>query len=180
MKHFYYYPKIDYSNNSAVNILVRGKIRDEILSSTSIYYSYYIREGERPDIISSKYYGNPSYTWALFYANNIFNPLEQWPLDYRDFISYLEKKYGGIEPATQDIHHYEYYDVFNKKTYEIDKLTYDSYFGQYEQDSQQLKQVKEVSIYDYEDSLNERKKNIVVLDKQYLYQITNELSNLFK
>ena len=37
MKHFEFFPKIDYSNEKSVNIMVRGKIRDAILALSLIH-----------------------------------------------------------------------------------------------------------------------------------------------
>jgi hypothetical protein len=179
MKHFEYYPKIEYSNNLAVNITVRGKIRDAIKQNTALYYKYSIKDGERPDIISSKYYGNSNYTWAIFYANDIFNPLTEWYIDHANFMKYLTKKYDSVEYSTQTIHHYEYADSYSDNVYVIDEQTYNSYLGKYETDSQKLRNVRTVSIFDYENEINDQRKNIYVLDKGYIFQITNELSNLF-
>lgn len=179
MKHFEYYPKIEYSNQLAVNITVRGKIREAIKQNLALYYKYTVRDGERPDIISSKYYGNSSYTWAIFYANDIFNPLLEWHMEHNNFFKYLTKKYGSVEYTTQTVHHYEYKDAFSGNVFTIDEATYYKYLGQYEVDSQKLKEVKIVTLFDYEDSINESRRNIYILDKSYILQITNELSNLF-
>jgi hypothetical protein len=177
MKHFEFYPKINYSSEQAVNILVRGKIRNTILKNIGLYYKYAIRDGDRPDILATRYYGNPSYTWAVFYANDMFHPVLDWPLDSKNFNKYLESKYGSVKNThTKAPHHYEYYDQDLKKYYVIDKATY----LEYSSDKINPKQVRPVSIYDYEIELNEHKRNIVILDKEYVQQITNELEVLFK
>jgi len=176
MKHFAYYPKIEYGNELAVNLMIRGKIRDAILEKSALYYRYIIQDGDRADIISTKYYGNPSYTWAIFYANNMFHPIHDWPLSQLYFAKYLESKYGSIDNTYRSPpHHYEYVDQ-EKNVYVIDKKTYDLY----KTDRDFPKEVKEVSFFEYEYRLNENKRHIIVLDKAYLMNITNELKNLFK
>lgn len=174
MKHFVYYPKIEYGNEIAINIMVRGKIRDLILSQSALYYKYVVEDGERPDIIATKYYGNPLYTWAIFYANEIFNPLFDWPLNSQDFIRYIEKKYGSIEEAQNELntpHHYEYIDPESNLVYIIDEETYNN---------TDAANRRKVSVFSYEQELNESKRNILVLDKAYILQIENELRKLFK
>lgn len=177
MRHFEYFPKIEYGDNLAVNITVRAKIRNAILQKTALYYKYKISEGDRPDILAKKYYGNYLYTWVIFYANDMFHPVLDWPMESSDFTNYLKSKYGGID-TIQNIklkpHHYEFTDPSTKRTYIIDEETHQQYSSEYPDF------LRAVSFYDYEVEQNEKKRNIVVLDKQYLYQITNELELLFK
>lgn len=180
MQHFVYYPKIEYGNSLAVNIMVRGKIRDEILKNTALYYKYSIPDGERFDIISDKYYGNSNYVWAIFYANNIIDPTEDIVKPHNQFIAYIKSKYGSVSTPNQTIHHYEYTDYFTKKTYIIDEETYYKYLPQYEPETQTFKNVRKVTQYEYENELNEKKRNIVVLDKTYLITLLNELEVLFQ
>lgn len=126
MRHFYYYPSIEYSNNTAVNIMVRAKIREAVIQKKALYYQYRIKNGLRPDIISAKYYGSTIYAWAIFYANNIFHPLHDWPMEEQTFNKYLEKKYGMSYPrgGLASTHHYELYNTETKESVVIDETTY--------------------------------------------------------
>jgi len=175
MKHFYYYPQIEYSNNTAVNLMVRGKIRDVVISQTGLYYKYRIAGGIRPDIISTKYYGNPTFTWAIFYANNIFHPIHDWPMEELAFNKYLETKYGMSYPrgGLDAVHHYEMEDLETKTKFIVDEAAYKNGAN-----TANLR-FKAVSIYDYEFNLNEAKRDIVILEKRFINQITNELNVLF-
>lgn len=179
MRHFTYYPKIEYGNKLTVNIMVRSKIRDVILKNTGLYYKYVMEDGERFDVISKKYYGNSDYVWAIFYANNILDPIADTHKSHNDFMSYIKAKYGSIQTPNQTTHHYEYTDSFSNKTFIIDEATYYQYLGEYENETDSLKSVRIVTQFEYEFELNESKRNIVVLDKQHLGTITNELENIF-
>ena len=63
---FSYLPKLQYNyqnyNKIVTNILRRVAMRDlsSIINST-IYYKYVIREGERPEDIAHRYYGDTIY-----------------------------------------------------------------------------------------------------------------------
>jgi hypothetical protein len=170
MKHFEFFPKIEYSDNQSINIMVRGKIRDAILEKSALYYKYELKDSDRPDILATKYYGNVHNTWAIFYANNIFDPRHDWPLNNHQFNDFIKSKYGNISKAQSELeepHHY----LLNGE-YIIDKATY-------------LNPAVEgtktkVSNFDYEWKLNEEKRSINIIDVVYLRQITNELENLFK
>lgn len=179
MKHFEYYPKIEYAGHNAVNLLVRGKIRDAILSESALYYTYYVADGETAEILSDRYYGNSKYVWAIFYANNIFNPTLEWPMSDSVFNKHLEKKYGSIENSHKIILHHEYVDPETKIKYIIDENTYTK-LSQVAQSETSESQVKEISAYTYEFELNNKKRSIVILDKKNIISITNELKNLFK
>jgi len=95
MRYFDIFPIVEYSDNQATNIMVRGKIRDFIEKSSYVFYDYTVSDGERPDIISEELYGSADYTWTIFYINNIFDPIHEWVLFTDQFNSYLEEKYGG-------------------------------------------------------------------------------------
>lgn len=171
MIHFQFFPKIEYTDEQSVNIMVRGKIRDAILTQSAIYYKYTIADGERPDIISTKYYGNANYTWAIFYANEIFEPRFQWPLNDKQFYAYLKSKYGSVQKTQNLLEEPHHYMLDDKLV--IDKTTFLS-------NTIEASRKKAISLYDHEWNLNEAKREIVVIDVIYIRQLANELENLFK
>lgn len=184
MIHFEYYPNIEYSNNLAKNILVRGKIRDAVLRSGSLYYKYSVEDYMRPETIAERYYGSPNYVWIIYYANNIFDPIHEWVKTPAEFESYVAQKYGTLEGAMRmynsdgkilwdNIKHCVEYDPDTKATYIIDRPTFEKKM------LEGNKNVSLVTFYDYEKELNESKRNIIVLDKVFLSGILNELRNLF-
>ncbi len=113
MEFFRYFPRIEYGNDIVTNITVRSKIRESILNNTLLYYPYIVSDFERPDTLSISYYGHSKYTWLIFYANDIFDPIYDWVLTYDNFIKYLNNKYSvigdsrpGFQIANQTIHAY--------------------------------------------------------------------------
>lgn len=168
MEHFKDFPRIEYCNNSVVNIMVRGKIKDAVKKQNGIYYNYTVRDNDRPDILASKYYGNPRHTWVLFYANDIFDPRHDWVKSSREFGKLIKNKYGTLSLAQQTIHHY-----LLDNEYIIDESTFLS-------TTIEASRKKSVSCYEYEWQLNEDKRVIVILDATYLRQLVSELVVLFK
>ena len=70
------FPKIAYdivgdgSFLSLTNIVNNVNI-NSLYTNESTYYTFYeIIDGERPDTVSYKLYGNPSYHWTFFIINN--------------------------------------------------------------------------------------------------------------
>ena len=186
------YPRIAYDvtgNNStvpdynvAVNLLIRNKLKEAVEDDVSIYYPYIIPEGMRPDVLSVQYYGDTIYTWTIFLVNNIIDPYWDWPLSYKDLREYVIDKYGSIEIAQSQIHHYEYTararaektgtsDPVPAYKLEIDYQTYTE------------TAVDERAIiysYGYEQDLNETKREIQLIDATYIQTIQEEARGLFR
>jgi hypothetical protein len=83
-----------------------GYIR-QVLNNASAYYLYEIQDGETPDILAERVYGDPGANWMIIYANNILDPQWEWPLDDNTFKDYITDKYGSLSNAATTIHHYE-------------------------------------------------------------------------
>ena len=98
------------------NIWRRPKLRQDIANAITAFNYYQIKDGERPDQIAEKVYGDPELDWVILITNNIINLNEEWPLDNNSFYNYLIEKYG-TEEKLQEIHHtetVEQRDEFNR------------------------------------------------------------------
>jgi hypothetical protein len=102
MKHFTYFPIIEYSSKQATNILVRSKIRELVKQNTTGFYNHIVTDTDRPDTLSHAFYGTSNYTWLIFYANDIYDPFYDWPLSDRDFEKFIVSKYGSIGNARSE------------------------------------------------------------------------------
>lgn len=98
------------------NLWRRAKLREDIANAITAFNHYQIKEGERPDQIAEKVYGDPELDWVILITNNITNVNDEWPLDNETFYNYLIDKYGS-EAAIEDKHHtetVEQKDKFNR------------------------------------------------------------------
>ena len=95
------------SYDVVTNIFVRLGILKSVQEMTSSYYPYLIQEGDTPEMVADKYYGDPTYHWIVLMMNNIVDPFYDWPLDYTDFASYINNKYGSLAAAQVLIVRYE-------------------------------------------------------------------------
>ena len=87
------------------NILKRVKLRSGLRSGSFLFDSYDVQDGERPEDIAFKLYGDAELHWIVLMTNNITDRYYQWPLTQPQFQEYLEDKYGaGSEDA---VNHYE-------------------------------------------------------------------------
>jgi len=121
MPYFNELPNIKYTANfpnqsfntdtvNVKNIFRRAKLREDILNAVTAFDYYYIKDGERPDVLAKKFYGDEELDWVILIANNITDINEQWPLNNDTFYKYLIDKYGS-EENLQKINHYESIEV---------------------------------------------------------------------
>lgn len=115
-KYLDFFPKIRYdltgtlystNYNTVTNILFRIGMVKEYLNNTSAYYEYVIVEGDKPEILAEKVYGDAQAHWIILLANDIVDPQYDWPLGYDEFNNYIISKYGSVANAKTTIHHYE-------------------------------------------------------------------------
>ena len=187
---FQHYPQINYDisglkpakTKSAINIMVRSKIKSMVLDNIVAYFPYTIPEAERPDITAYKEYGDVKYTWLIFLINDIHDPIYQWPLNAREFGAYIKNKYGTLSYAQSTIHHYEQTirerveatstsEPFSKATIEVDLTTYNTLA---------VGSRRIVYYYDWEVERNEDKRNIKLIDKNYVSDILAEQAEKLK
>ena len=83
---------------SIVNITQRAKIAERLRQHTTTMHDYVIGEGERPDTVAQKVYGEVKYTWVVLLINNIMS-LYDWPMTNTEFELYLIGKYGSLSDS---------------------------------------------------------------------------------
>ena len=59
------------------------------------FYSYDIQDGDTPDIVADKYYGDSYRYWMVPYANQMIDVQAQWPMGPNLFNDYLVDKYSA-------------------------------------------------------------------------------------
>jgi hypothetical protein len=87
------YPKLTINNKIVTDIVTRIAIREKYSNALSLYYPYDIQEGDTPEIIAAKYYGDPERHWIVMLANDTINPFFDFTLDYPVFNRYIMDKY---------------------------------------------------------------------------------------
>jgi len=98
MKYFQTIPKIssiDYIGNNVLltNLLIRAEIIPSLLKNPLLFYQYDIQDGDTPEIIADKYYGDSYRYWLVLFANQIIDPQWNWPMNTNLFRDYLVDKY---------------------------------------------------------------------------------------
>lgn len=126
------------------------RFRRDILSNITVYDEYDIIDGETPEIIAEKFYGDAQYHWVVMLANDRFDYINDFPLDYPRLSAYIEDKYGS---AADSIHHYE------DSTGNIVHSTAPG--------------AASISNRQYEEDLNESKRRIKIISRDLLATVLN-------
>ena len=85
------------------DITNRITLADEVKTNLGLFDEYDIKDGETPEIIADKFYGNPELHWLILHYNDIIDPRFDLPLSTNDLNNYVGGKYANVN----SIHHYE-------------------------------------------------------------------------
>jgi len=182
-------PNVDYDINgtepnqfrSVTNIMQRVRFKPSVLENITDYYPYYVREGERPDIVSFNTYGTVAYSYLILLINNIVDPLFDWPLPSRQFENYIIDQYGSVS-AAQSTNKY-YYQIVRAEVartgvservpeYKIivDQTTYNSLDASVRSAQ---------NVYDWEVEQNDNKREIKLINPDFIQDIDYEVKTAF-
>ena len=166
------------------NIFRRAKIREDLFRSTVAFGQYTIVGDDRPDIVAEKMYGRADLDWVILISNNILDIRNEWPVTQGDFHEYLQSKY--TEEELGQVHHWETNEIRDRggNLLLTGGMVVDENFSfSYTYDNIKVSLsgaslVKSVSNLDYEISLNDKKRKIFVLRKEYLQTIVDDLREI--
>lgn len=207
MLYFNTLPKIltpDQNGNyiALTNILTRATLVEELQNNPMLFYQYSIQDGDTPEIIAEKYYDDPYKYWIVLYSNQIMDPVWNWPLQYEQFLDYIDNKYATdamnagktpMEYTQTTVHAYEevittidnHSEVSTEKVIPLDLTSYNAFIetnNTYTLPSGLTSTVRKtkraVSLYDYEYELNESKRAIKIMDKNFVNQMEQQLKTV--
>jgi hypothetical protein len=136
------------------------------LEKVVLFYDYTVSDGQRPDHVAFEQYGDTAYYWIVLVVNRIHNIYEEWPLSTQQFKNYIIDKYGSISVAQVQVAAYR-----NKQN---GILVSSDVFAQNPSIHEQI------SVYQFEDELNESKRRIKLVRQQYLQTMKNEINTIFE
>lgn len=122
-----------------------------------------VPDGFTIEQVADKFYNRPDYHWVIMVINDIVDPRKDWPMSNSDLVAYAKKKYG--ETGIYETHHY--------RTTDDDKLIVDL-------DEADLADgvIEEVTNIQYEEELNDSKREIKMLEPKYLGEFVSLYSSM--
>ena len=173
--YFSYFPKGLYdlkgdgNEKLVTNLMKRVKIRSKVLDQSSLYDLYDIPEGETPEITSLKHFGSTYYHWVILMTNNITDRYYGWPLSIYEFEQYINDKYDNPDAT----HHYE----IDQTSGSVKNQGPSDYSYKIEVNSDTPFAVS-VSNREYEQRIQDQKRQIKLLNPAYLTILLQEFENL--
>lgn len=167
-KYFKNFPLINYDGKLLRNIMLKSAFIGNLNLGDTEFYTYEVKDGERPTTVAFNYYGSIDYVWLVFLSNQISDPYFEWVLSSEELDAHIIKKYGSIEEAQQTI--VEYKNIHD----DYDTTTIDT-FNYYQQNNISTEFLIPVYAYDKEVELNEKRRNIQLIPSGFAEQLSYEL-----
>ena len=76
------------------NLFRRVSLEDQLEKYVTAFEGYYIRDGERPDILADRFFGDSELDWIILITNNITDIYTQWPMDQSVLNEFTLEKYA--------------------------------------------------------------------------------------
>ena len=156
------------------NLFKKGALREDIFQNLSTFTKYIVSGDKRPDNVAFEFYGDSSLDWLVLASNNIVNVKTEWPMQQLEYNQYLLDKYGSYEKINE-VHHYETVEIRNgdnvimvQKGLKVASDYSITYFDSRDGGLVTKYPVKTVTNYEYEEQLQDERRNIFLLKPQYL------------
>ena len=133
-KYFNFFPvtlySVDANNKTALDIVTsitsRFAFEPTLKENVTLFSPYLIKDSDTPESIAYKLYGSSERHWIVLLFNDIVDPQYDWPLNYKNFIRYVNEKYAangaanttvqtGIQWARSENNVHSYYQVNTRK-----------------------------------------------------------------
>lgn len=165
------------------NLFRRVRVREDYFSNLVQFTKYKITGDDRPDNVAEKVYGNADLDWIVLISNNIIDIKNEWPMTEYDLNLYLNDKYS--EKELVQIHHYEtieWRDRDNQLILPSGQIVDESFKVEYLKGTQvvSVSPIRSVSVFEWEISRNEEKRNINLINTEYVGTVINEYEKIMK
>lgn len=172
MSYFDMFPNIYYSAKGdgkftiMKDLLARVKLIANVKDNILGFDYYDVKDGETPEMIAHKYYGDVNLHWTILVVNDVIDYYEDWPMSVQRFEQFVKDKYDN----PQGIHHYEISQTSGDTTVTID-------VGM---NTTEYPSATAISNYQYEDSLQEKKRQIRLIGTRYIDSFVKEFESKMK
>ena len=189
------------------NIFRRSKLYDYLKDNATLFNKFIVEDGDRPDTVAEELYGSSRYDYVVVLTAGIVNIHDEWPLQDYQMYDLALSKYGS-EIKMNEIHHYETYEIKDSQNRQIlppnlivdaefkmdgsalrfggNRFTLISQAGNTQLDDKNEYTVatdniaRPVTNFEFEVSLNEKKREIDLLRPSYLQTFVNDLRDVVR
>lgn len=174
MAYFNKFPTVEYDVRGDGNTTTMTDITRRVRVSTkarlsTVEYDYYdVIDGQTPEFIADRYYGDVGLHWLILMSNDIIDVYNDWPMSVKRFEDYVKAKYDNVD----GIHHYEYTQESGDTSFLIELPN----------DSATTLPAGSVAVtnYVYEDRLQDKKRRIRLIKPEFIPEIKKEFAKKIK
>ena len=170
------------------NLFKKGKLREDIFQNLAFFEKYKIVGDDRPDNVAFEVYEDSSLDWIVLLSNNVLNVQSEWPLPQTDFDRFVLDKYGDYNTLYNGIHHYETEEVKNSQGVtivpaglQVDSSYSVSYYDFFIEQQITIENIAiPVTNYEYEEKIDDNKRNIFLLKEDYVGIVLNDMEEIME
>ena len=157
-----------------MNFLHRWTFREHIKNNVAVYSLWTIRDNDTPFSISERLYKSTHHYWIIMMLNDIIDIDFRWPLSEEQLVSFVDSKYGAENRNA--IHHWESKDDGLTPIPEGEILNdgWSMLPDGHVVDATYIYGKESISNYDFEDRLNEERRQIRLLKPEFLQPVLDE------
>ena len=164
--YFKQFPKIFYPTGTTQTLvpdIFRRVHLDKFFKNRTNLFGYYVTDGMTPELVSKQQYGSTFFHWIVLLTNYVVDVEREWPKGSNDLTAYIKDKYGSSNST--DVHHYV---LTADKTIIVDWDATKAGDGTY----------TAVTNTQYEDDLNEKKRQIYLIRPELVTAIRKQFKTL--
>jgi len=154
----------NYKFKDVTNLLRRVALRAKVKTSTLLYDTYDVKNGETPESLADKLYGDSEYHWIIMLINDITDRYHEWPMSEAQFSQYLKDKYSNPDA----VHHYEISQESGDTDIKINIGTSNADYPT----------ATLITNYEHEQKLQDDRRKIRLLDPSFISQFVTEYKSL--
>jgi len=170
------------------NLFKKGKLREDIFQNLAFFEKYKIVGDDRPDNVAFEVYDDASLDWIVLLSNNVLNVQTEWPLPQTDFDRFVLDKYGDYDTLYNGIHHYETQEVKNSQGVtivpaglQVDASYSVSYYDFFIEQQITTGNISiPVTNYEYEEKIDDNKRNIFLLKPRFLNIVLDDMDDIMQ
>ena len=174
MSYFNKFPTVGYDvrgdgiTTTMTDITRRVRVSTKARLSTVEYDYYDVIDGQTPEFIADRYYGDVGLHWLILMSNDIIDVYNDWPMSVKRFEDYVKAKYDNVD----GIHHYEYTQESGDTSFLIELPN----------DSATTLPAGAIAVtnYVYEDRLQDKKRRIRLIKPEFIPEIKKEFAKKIK
>ena len=146
------------------NLLRRVGVRAKVKSNASLFDTYDVKNGETPETIAFKMYGDANLHWVVMLLNDITDRYHDWPMSEAQFLQFVNEKYSNVDA----VHHYEISQSSGDTSVKINIGT----------DNTDYPTATAITNFEHEQEQQDIKRKIRLLDPSFVTDFVEEFKSL--